>query len=88
MGGFPIGIAVAPNPTDWGAPVAGATVRGSFAPGGTARCVTDSSGVCSLTSATIDKNTSLTQFTVTSVAGPLMNYDATKNVATEIWIPK
>ena len=81
-------IAVAPNPTDWGAPVAGATVRGSFAPGGTARCVTDSSGVCSLTSATIDKNTSLTQFTVTSVAGPLMNYDATKNAITGITIQK
>lgn len=82
-------IRIAPNPTSsWGAPVAGATVLGSFAPGGTARCVTVADGTCTLTSATIDKNTSLTKFTVTSVAGPLMNYDSTKNAATEITIHK
>ncbi len=74
-------------PADWTA-VANATVLGSFAPGGTARCVTGGNGQCTLTSATIKKNTSLTKFTVTSVAGPLMNYDATKNVATEITIPE
>ena len=81
-------IAIAPNPSGWGAPVAGATVLGSFAPGGTARCVTGGNGQCTLTSATINKNTSLTKFTVTGVSGPSMNYAATKNAAIEIWIPK
>ena len=82
-------IAVAPNLiTSWGAPVAGATVLGSFAPGGTASCVTGANGQCTLTSATINKNTGLTKFTVTGVAGPAMNYDSTKNGAIEITIVK
>ena len=81
-------IAIAPNPTDWGAPVAGATVLGNFSPGGTARCVTVADGTCTLTSATINKNTSQTKFTVTGVSGPSMNYDATKNAAIEITIRK
>lgn len=80
-------ILIAPNP-NWGAPVAGATVRGSFAPGGTARCVTGTNGQCTLTSAKINNNTSPTKFTVTSVAGPLMNYDSTKNAVIEIPIVK
>ncbi|MDO8774367.1 MAG: S8 family peptidase [Burkholderiaceae bacterium] len=78
-----------PTTTPWTA-VAGATVAGSFSPGGTARCVTVGDGTCTLTSATINKNTSLTKLTVTGVSGPLMNYDATQNAngTTEIMIPK
>ncbi len=72
--------------TSWGALVKGATVLGSFSPGGTARCVTGDNGSCTLTSATINKNVTLTKFTVTSVSGQLLNYDATKNPTTEITI--
>ena len=81
-------LAIAPNPTDWGAPVAGATVRGSFEPGGTARCVTNNNGTCSLTSTTINKDIPNTKFTVTSVAGPSMNYDPTKNAITSTMVFK
>ncbi|MEO6292439.1 MAG: S8 family peptidase [Burkholderiaceae bacterium] len=64
--------------TPW-TPVPGATVLGSFSPGGTARCMTGSNGSCTLNSATINKGVTNTKFTLTGVSGPLMNYDATKN---------
>ena len=78
-----------PATTPWTA-VAGATVLGSFSPGGIARCVTESTGSCTLTSATINKGVTLTKFTVTGVSGPFMNYDPIKtpNVVTEITIQK
>lgn len=72
----------------WGDTVSGATVVGSFSPGGTASCVTGNSGNCKLTSATISKNTPQTKFTVTGVSGQLMNYDSSKNTPTEITILK
>ncbi len=74
--------------TAWGATASGATVVGSFVPGGTASCVTGSTGSCILTSATINKTTSLTKFAVTGVSGQLMNYDPAKNVTTQITIQK
>lgn len=74
--------------TAWETVVSGATVVGNFAPGGTASCVTGSTGSCKLTSGTLSKDTSLTKFTVTGVSGPLMNYDATKNGTAEITINK
>ena len=71
-----------------GPAVSGATVVGNFSPGGTARCVTQSTGTCTLASTTINKGITLTKFTVTGVSGPLMNYDPTQNPITEVWIPK
>lgn len=68
--------------------VANATVAGSFSPGGTASCVTNSTGSCKLTSATLNKNTDLTKLIVTGVSGLLMNYDASQNAVTEIVISK
>ena len=76
------------NGESWGAPVEDATVTGNFSPGGTARCVTESDGKCTLTSATIKNNIPLTKFTVTGVSGLLMNYDPTKNTKTDITIDK
>lgn len=76
-----------PTTTPWIA-VPGATVVGNFSPGGTARCVTESTGSCTLTSATIQKKINLTKFTVTGVSGPLMSYDPTNNKAIEITINK
>lgn len=77
------------TPFDNWKPVANATVVGSFSPaGGTASCVTGGDGKCTLTSATINKNTSPTRLTVTSVSGPLMTYDASKNFISEITIAK
>ena len=77
-----------PTTTPAGAAVAGATVVGNFSPGGTARCVTGTTGSCTLASATINKGVTLTKFTVTGVSGQLLNYDATKNAGgiTEIMI--
>jgi subtilisin family serine protease len=54
--------------------VRNATVAGSFSPGGSASCVTDTTGSCKLSSATINRNTSLTKLTVNSVTGSLMDY--------------
>jgi hypothetical protein len=76
------------DPTTTWTAVAGATVVGSFSPGGTARCVTVSDGKCTLTSATIKNNMPLTKFTVTGVSGLLLNYDPTENKVTEITIDK
>ncbi|WP_137895817.1 S8 family peptidase [Ramlibacter sp. 2FC] len=75
--------------SDWstGAAMAGATVTGSFAPGGAANCVTDQSGSCTLTTTTIS-NTSATKATIISVSGPLMTYDASQNTVTEIVITR
>ena len=72
--------------TTWGTDVSGATVVGSFSPGGTASCVTDSAGSCTLSSATINKIQ--TKFTVTGISGPLMIYDASQNAVTQITILK
>jgi len=79
-----------PTTTPAGAAVAGATVVGNFSPGGTARCVTGTTGSCTLASATINKGVTLTKFTVTGVSGQLLNYDAATNAGgiTEIMINK
>jgi subtilisin family serine protease len=69
---------------DTRAPVANATVTGTFAPGGSASCVTGSAGSCTLTSAPIPKGTPQTQFTVTEVSGPNMTYDSNLNATASI----
>jgi subtilisin family serine protease len=73
-----------------GAHVANATVAGSFSPGGTASCLTDSNGSCTLTSANINRTYSLTVMTVTQVSGTNLTYDPNQNwaTATSISIPK
>lgn len=71
-----------------GANLANATVTGNFAPGGTLSCVTASTGSCTLTSGTISKLTSSTNFTVGQVSGNGMTYDASQNSASQITITK
>ena len=66
--------------------VSGATVTGSFAPGGSASCVTGSAGTCTLNSATITRTYSLSTFTVGIVSGTSLTYDATKNSVISITV--
>ena len=68
--------------------VAGATVTGGFAPGGTVSCVTTSTGSCTLTSGTFSKLTVSTTFTVSGVSGNGMTYDASQNLASQSIIQK
>ena len=68
--------------------VANATVTGNFVPGGTISCVTTSTGSCTLTSGSISKLTLSTTFTISSVSGSGMTYDATQNTVTQITISK
>lgn len=71
-----------------GALVANVTVSGTFSPGGSATCVTGSTGSCTLTSGTIGSTTPSTVFAVTNLAGSNMVYDATQNTAAQITIAK
>jgi subtilisin family serine protease len=64
------------------APVPNATVSGSFSPGGTASCVTTSTGSCNMTSANISTNTSISKMTFTNVPGTNLTYDSGSNVPT------
>lgn len=66
---------------DLGALVQGATVAGNFSPaGGSGRtCVTGSSGLCSITSASIGKRTTSVTFTVTSVMSAPLAYASGSN---------
>ncbi len=68
--------------------VAGATVTGSFSPGGTFSCVTASTGSCTLSSSTLSKLTTSTTFTVSNVSGSGMTYSASQNTATQVRITK
>jgi hypothetical protein len=62
-------------------PVAGATVNGSWAGAatGTTSCVTNSSGVCSMTRSNLKNNNTSTTFTVTGITGSGLTYNATAN---------
>lgn len=72
-----------------GNPVAGATVTGSFAPGGGSACVTGSTGSCKLASSTLSKaKVAFTDFTVNGVAGTALVYDANQNSATRLRIAR
>jgi subtilisin family serine protease len=66
--------------------VANATVQGSFSPGGTASCVTDSTSSCTMSSARINKHTGSTEMTVTGVSGSNLSYDSSQNSASQITI--
>jgi hypothetical protein len=72
---------------DLGKPVSGATVSGSWSgdASGTGSCVTDATGICSITSGGLKIQNLEATFTVTGVAGSLA-YDASRNVQTAITI--
>jgi subtilisin family serine protease len=71
-----------------GSGVANATVSGNFLPGGTSRCVTSSTGSCTMSSANIDKFTSTSAMTVVNVSGTNLTYDASQNSAVQITVSK
>ncbi len=53
----------------WAGPVAGATVRGVFEPGGMAACTTDARGMCTLSACELDSVGVAGRFTVLQVVG-------------------
>lgn len=72
-----------------GTAVAGAVVNGGFSVGGSAvKCTTGTNGACSVTSGNLSKGTAETRFSVTSITGSGMSYDATANVASSLLIRK
>lgn len=68
--------------------VAGATVAGSFSPGGAATCVTGSTGSCTLTSGSISRSYTTSQFAVGNVSGSSLSYDASKNAVSSISVTR
>ena len=68
--------------------VANATVKGSFSPGGTASCVTVSTGSCTMNSADLNKATASAVMNVSNVSGANLIYDATQNAITQIIVVK
>jgi subtilisin family serine protease len=64
--------------------VSGATVSGSFSTGGSASCVTASTGSCALGSANLALTVPSTQLTVNNVTGTNMVYNASQNAASQI----
>ena len=70
-----------------GNPVPNAKVSGAFAPGGAVGCTTASTGTCRLSSSALSKaKAAFTDFSVTSVIGSNLVYDANQNGATRIRI--
>lgn len=66
-------------------PAAGATVTGSFSTGGSGSCVTGTNGSCAIRT-TLKLSRTVTTFTVGSVSGPSMAYDASANTANNVTI--
>lgn len=64
------------------------TVKGSFSGGGSASCVTGSTGVCSLKSAKLKKTVLSTRFDLTGLSGGGVVYDATRNRATQLTLAR
>lgn len=62
--------------------ISGATVSGTFSPGGVATCVTASTGSCTLSSSTLSRSVTSSSFGVSNVTGLNLSYDPTKNAAT------
>lgn len=72
-----------------GNPVPNAKVSGSFAPGGTAGCITAATGTCRLSSSALSKaKVAFTDFSVSGVTGTPLVYDASQNSATRIRITR
>ncbi len=68
--------------------VANAVVTGSFVPGGSASCVTASTGSCTVTSGNIPASTVSTTFTVSNITGTNLVYSASQNAATQVTLAK
>ncbi len=68
--------------------VSGATVSGTFNPGGVATCITASTGSCTLSSSTLSRSLTNSIFGVTNVTGASLSYDPTKNAATSVSITR
>jgi subtilisin family serine protease len=80
---------VAVHNVSTGSPVANATVSGTFSPGGSAKCVTNTAGTCALTSGSIKLSASSSStFTGSGISGTLVKYDGTQNSVTQIVIPR
>jgi len=73
------------EPGNPGTAVAHATVQGSFEPGGTASCVTNSASSCTM-SARLSKSITSTTFTVTGISGSDLSYDSSQNLAGSVII--
>jgi aqualysin 1 len=69
-----------------GAGAPNVTVSGTFAPGGSASCVTTSTGTCTMSSAVISQTIPSTVFTVDGAAANGMTYDGSQNSASQIII--
>lgn len=59
--------------------VPGATVSGSFAPGGSASCITGSTGSCTLRSNVISRSYTSSRFDLGMISGSGLVYDASRN---------
>jgi hypothetical protein len=73
---------------NFGAGVSGATVTGTFSPGGNSSCVTGSTGSCTLTSSNIRRTYTSTTFTANAISGSGLVYDSTKNASTRTTISR
>jgi subtilisin family serine protease len=69
-------------------PVAGATVTGSFSPGGTYYCTTSAAGTCRLSSANLNSKTLSTTFSLVSAAGDGLTYSGLSNTVNSVVIRK
>jgi hypothetical protein len=52
-----------------GAPAAGVTVTGTYSPGSTTSCITNTAGQCSLSSGVFGKSVTATKLTITKLSG-------------------
>lgn len=68
--------------------VANVTFTGTFSTGGTASCVTDSQGVCTVSSSQLSLNDTSTTIIVDSLTGTNVTYDANTNSTPSISIPR
>lgn len=86
--GWNAGVDVAVRDVGNGAAVANATVSGSFDPGGSKSCVTNSSGSCRLISSKLKLTVPSSTFTVTGISGTNPNYDSSQNAATDLLLTR
>lgn len=68
--------------------LANAVMAGSFTPGGSASCVTASTGSCTVTLGSIPTSTASTTFTVSNITGAHLIYSASQNAATQVTLAK
>jgi len=88
-GNWKASAVVAVRDVNTGAKVPNATVTATFSPGGNAKCVTASTGDCTLSSGSIKNNAaSSTTLSGRGIAGTLLNYDAAQNSVSQVVITK